>query len=99
MPVFRIFKSELFDNMELTEDEIAKNVNLTLLVCNLVINEIKLTGFWDSPPAQNRLRAELQKIFLSSGFINFPNMVVKYKELISRILEHAKANHFKMIQE
>ena len=99
MPVFRIFKSELFDNRELTEDEIAQNVNLTQHVCNSVINEIKLTGFWDSPPAQNRLKSEIQKLLLSPEFIDYPNMAKKYNELVSRIMEHAKANHFKMIQD
>jgi type I restriction enzyme R subunit len=98
MPVFRIFKTELFDNRELTDDEIAQNVNLTQHVCNLVVNEIRLTGFWDSPPAQNKLRAELQKLLLSVDFIEYPHISSKYKELISRVLEHAKANHFKMIQ-
>lgn len=99
MPIFRIFKSKLFDNKELTEDEIAQNVNLTQHVCNLVINEIRLTGFWDSPPAQNKLHAELQKLLLSTDFIDYPNMTTKYKELISEILLYAKTNHFKMIQE
>ena len=99
MPVFRIFKSELFDNRDLTEDEIAQNVNLTQQVCNIIINEIKLTGFWDSPPAQSKLRAELQRLLLSPDFVNYPNMISKYKELISRILEHSKANHYKMIQD
>lgn len=99
MPIFRIFKSKLLDNKELTEDEIAQNVNLTQHVCNLVINEIRLTGFWDSPPAQNKLHAELQKLLLSTDFIDYPNMTTKYKELISEILLYAKTNHFKMIQE
>ena len=99
MPVFRILKAELFDNRELSEDEISQNVNLTQNVCNLVINEIKLTGFWDSIPAQNKLRAELQKLLLSPDFVVYPNIILKYKELISRIMELAKANHYKMIQD
>lgn len=99
MPVFRIFKAELFDNRELLEDEISQNVNLTQHVCNLVINEIKLTGFWDSIPAQSKLRAELQKLLLSPEFVVYPQITSKYKELISRIMELAKANHFKMIQD
>lgn len=99
MPIFRIFKAELFDNRDLSEDEISQNVNLTQHVCNLVINEIKLTGFWDSIPAQNKLRAELQKLLLSAEFIIYPKITTKYKELISRIMELAKANHFKMIQD
>ena len=68
-------------------------------MCNLVINEIKLTGFWDSIAAQSKLRAELQKLLLSPEFVVYPQITSKYKELISRIMELAKANHFKMIQD
>jgi type I restriction enzyme R subunit len=98
MPIFRILKAELFDNRKLSEDEIAKNVNLTQHVCNVVINEIKLTGFWNSIPAQNRLQAELKQTLLSQEFINYSNMYTKHKELISKIMELAKTNHYKMIQ-
>ncbi len=99
MPFFRIFKAELFDNRELTEDEIAQNVNLTQHIFNLVSNELKLTGFWDSPPAQAKLKAEIQKLLLSQQFSKLPNIITKRKELISRIMEIAKTNHFKIIEE
>lgn len=99
MPFFRIFKAELFDNRELTDDEIAQNVNLTQHIFNLVVNEIRLTGFWDSTPAQLKLKAELQKLLLSPEFNKLPNIVLKRAELISRIMELAKTNHFKMTQD
>lgn len=99
MPFFRVFKAELFDNRELNENEIAKNVNLTQHVFNLVSNEIKLTGFWDSTPAQMKLKAELQKLLLSPDFGKLPNVVKKRKELISRIMEIAKTNHFRIIED
>ncbi len=99
MPFFRIFKAELFDNRDLTEDEIAQNVNLTQHIFNLVSNELKLTGFWDSPPAQAKLKAEIQKLLLSQQFSKLPNIITKRKELISRIMEIAKTNHFKIIEE
>lgn len=99
MPFFRIFKAELFDNRALTEDEIAQNVNLTQHVFNQVATEIKLTGFWDSTPAQLKLKAELQKLLLSPEFIKTPNIKLKYKELVSRIMELAKTNHFKSIRD
>ncbi len=99
MPFFRIFKSELFENKELNEDEIAQNVNLTQHVFNLVSREICLTGFWDSPPAQAKLKAELQKLLLSPGFNKLPNIILRKNELISRIMELAKTNHFKIIQD
>lgn len=99
MPIFRIFKKELFEDRTLSDDEISKNVSLTQQVVNTVIREIKLTGFWDSPPAQNRLKQELQEVLLGEAFADIPLMMGKYKVLISRILEFAKANHFKLIQD
>ncbi len=99
MPFFRIFKAELFDNRDLTEDEISKNISLTQNVFNLVATEIKLTGFWESIPAQNKLKAELQKLLLSPEFVAYPQITLKYKELISRIMELAKANHYKIVQD
>lgn len=97
MPFFRIFKAELFDNRDLTEDEIARNVNLTQHIFNLVATEIKLTGFWDSTPAQLKLKAELQKMLLSPEFKDLPNIIIKRNEIISRIMELAKTNHFKIV--
>lgn len=97
MPFFRILKVELFDNKNLTEDEIAKLVNLTQHLFNLIVREISLAGFWDSIPAQNKLKAELQKLLLSQQFLKLPNIAKKRKELISRLLELAKTNHFKII--
>ncbi len=99
MPFFRIFKAELFDNRDLTEDEIAQNVNLTQHVFQLVVNEIKLTGFWDSVPAQNKLKAELQKLLLSPEFVHLPQIVTKRMALISRIMELAKTEHFKIVRD
>ena len=99
MPFFRIFKAELFDNRELTEDEIAQNVNLTQHIFNLVSNELKLTGFWDSPPAQAKLKAEIQKLLLSPQFSKTSNIIIKRKELISRIMEISKTNHFRIIED
>ncbi|MCB2222125.1 MAG: HsdR family type I site-specific deoxyribonuclease [Bacteroidetes bacterium] len=94
MPFFRIFKAELFENKELNEDEISKNVDLTQNIFNLVRTEIQLTGFWDSVPAQNKLKAELQKLLLSAQYIDLPNIRAKYRHIVSRIMELSKSNHF-----
>lgn len=99
MPFFRIFKAELFDNRELSEDEIARNVNLTQHIFNLIATEIKLTGFWDSTPAQLKLKAELQKMLLSPEFKDLPNIITKRNEIISRLMELAKTNHFKILND
>lgn len=97
MPFFRIFQAEIFETENPTEDQIFQNVNLTQDVFNLVRNEIELTGFWDSPPAQSKLKAELQRLLVSKKYIILPNMRKKYKHLISRIMELAKVNHYIII--
>lgn len=99
MPFFRIFKAELFGDKDLSEDEIARNVNLTQHIFNLVATEIRLTGFWDSTPAQLKLKAELQKMLLSPEFKDLPNIIIKRNQIISRIMELAKTNHFKIIND
>ena len=64
MPIFRILHAELFAGRELSDDEIAQLVDLTQNVFNPIAREIRAAGFWDSIPAQNRLKAELQQLFL-----------------------------------
>lgn len=99
MPFFRIFKSELYNNAELNEEQISKNVELTIHVVEYLQTELRLLGFWASIPAQNHLRGELQKILLSSEFCTMPNMMAKYSEIISRIMEVARVNHSKIVAE
>lgn len=98
MPFFRIFKAEIFENRDLNEDEIAQNVNLTQHLFNLVATELKLTGFWDSIPAQTKLRAEIQKLLLQPEYSKLPNVVAKRKAIASRIMEVAKSNHYRIIE-
>ena len=93
MPIFRLVKVELFEDRELTEDEIAQSVNLTQHVFNLVVREIQTAGFWNSIPAQNRLKAELQQLLLSEEFSGYPKMKGKWRELVSRLIEWARENH------
>nr|WP_054549549.1 HsdR family type I site-specific deoxyribonuclease [Lysinibacillus sphaericus] len=99
MPFFRIFKAELFETESLTEDQISQNVSLTLDVFSMIKTEIELTGFWDNDhtAAQNKLKGNLQKLLLSKDYIKLPNIRGKYKELISRIMELAKVNHYYIV--
>ena len=97
MPFFRIFKKDLFDNRDLDEDEIAKMVALTQDISNTISTEIRLKGFWNSVPAQNKLKEELKKILISKEYFQMPNMFTKHSEIISRLLEHSKKNHSTII--
>jgi type I restriction enzyme R subunit len=92
MPVFRMLKAELFDNRDLTEDEIAQAVNLTQHVFNQIAQEVRTAGFWSSTPAQNRLKAELQHLLLSEEFSGYPNMLARWRPLVSRLMEWAREN-------
>ena len=97
MPFFRIFKSELFGDAELNEDQISQNVALTINITEKLQTELGFLGFWSSIPAQNRLKAEIQLILLSPDFCGLPNMIAKYQSITSRIMEVARVNHSKII--
>jgi type I restriction enzyme R subunit len=98
MPIFRMARSEFFQKEELTEDEIALNVDFTQNHFNLIERELHTIGFWKSIPAQNRLRGELQKLMLSPKYIKaIPNVRIKYKELITRLMEWARKNNNRIV--
>jgi type I restriction enzyme R subunit len=59
----------------------------------MVERELKLTGFWESIPARNKLRAELLMLFVSPRFKGLPGIVARRDALISRVLEIAERNN------
>jgi type I restriction enzyme R subunit len=75
------------------EEKIGHLVNLTQQVSLVIERELKLTGFWESIPARNKLKADLQKVLLASEFSMLPNVVAKRSHLISRVMELAKKNN------
>jgi type I restriction enzyme, R subunit len=95
IPFFRIFHTELYNNQELSEEQIGTLVNLTQHITNLLENELQLSGFWlpHRLAAQNRLKGEIQKLLLSPENLILPKMKEKYQALISRIMELAKSNN------
>jgi len=95
MPFFRLFKKELYDSQDLTEEQIATLVNLTQHLSNLLETELELNGFWEPSKltAQNRLKGEIQKLLLSPDNFQLPNMVSKVQAIISRIMEIAQDNN------
>jgi type I restriction enzyme R subunit len=72
------------------EDRISQLVDLTQKIFLVVERELKLTGFWESTPARNKLRADLQKILLAPEFAKLPYLVKNRTHIISRIMEIAK---------
>ncbi|MBN1454585.1 MAG: type I restriction endonuclease subunit R [Anaerolineales bacterium] len=99
MPIFRIFRVELFNNRELSEDEISQNVDLTQNTFNLIQREVQFAGFWRSIPAQNRLKAELQGLLLSEPYASIQNIFPRRQEIITRLMEWARENHATILRE
>ena len=93
MPFFRTLKREIFGEAELDEDEISALVSLTQHVFGEVERELKLTGFWESIPARNKLKADIQRTLLQTEFSNLPGLVQNRAHIISRIMEIAEKNN------
>ena len=97
MPFFRIFKREIFDGQELSDDQASQLIDLTKQTTELLETELQLKGFWENIPARNKLRASLQELLLSRTFYNLPNVVKKRGEIISRVMETAERNNDSLI--
>ena len=100
MPFFRLFQAELGSVMDehpdyigKPDDRIAVLVDLTQQIYNAVERELKLTGFWESIPARNKLKAELQQIVVSPQFAKVPSLISKREAIISRVMELAEAKN------
>jgi type I restriction enzyme R subunit len=93
MPFFRTLKREIFGEAELDEDKVSALVSLTQHVFGEVERELKLTGFWESIPARNKLKADIQRTFLQTEFSNLPGLVQNRAHIISRIMEIAEKNN------
>ena len=93
MPIFRAIKAELFADAAVSEDQIAKLVNLTQLVFQSVQTEARQAGFWDAVAKQARLKGELQKILVGPDYVDFGPMWEKKATIISRIMEWSRRNH------
>jgi len=93
MPIFRMLKREVFGDAELDEDAISSLVSLTQQLFDEVERELKLVGFWESIPARNKLRADIQKTLLQPEFSKLPGLVQNRTHIISRVMELAEKNN------
>ena len=75
------------------ETQISHLVNLTQQVYLVVERELRLIGFWESIPARNKLKSELQKILLSAEFSKLPGIIANWKHILSRIIEIAESKN------
>jgi len=93
MPMFRMLRKETFGDAELDDDAISSLVSLTQNLFNEVERELKLTGFWESIPARNKLKADIQKVLLQAEFAKLPRLVKNRAHIISRLMEIAEKNN------
>ena len=75
------------------DDRISYLVDLTQQVTLVVEIELRLVGFWESIPARNKLKAEIQQIFLAPKFAKVSDLVKNRAHLISRVMEIAERNN------
>jgi type I restriction enzyme R subunit len=93
MPFFRSMRREVYGESKLDEDAIALLVSLTQKLFNVIDLELRLTGFWESLPARNKLKAEIQKVLLDPDFKSLPVLIRNRNQIISRIMEIAQKNN------
>jgi len=93
MPFFRMLKKEVFGDAHLNEEAISILVSLTQQVFGDVERELNLAGFWESIPARNKLKADIQKTLLQPDFSKLPGLVKNRAHIISRVMEIAGKNN------
>jgi type I restriction enzyme R subunit len=104
MPFFRMFQTELgkawekhADYADKPDERISLLVNLTQQVYLAVERELRLTGFWESIPARNKLKADILEILLSEAFVKLPEVVSSRQVILSRIMEIAEKNNDRIL--
>ena len=75
------------------EDRISYLVDLTQQITLVIERELKLVGFWESIPARNKLKAEIQKTLLATEFAKVPDLIKNRAHVISRVMEIAEKNN------
>jgi type I restriction enzyme R subunit len=93
MPIFRMLKREIYGETELDENAISALVDLTQRIFLEVERELKLVGFWESIPARNKLKADLQRVLIEPETSKLPGVVPNRAHIISRVMEIAEKNN------
>ena len=75
------------------DERISYLVDLTQQVTLVVERELTLVGFWESIPARNKLKSEIQQVFLAPKFAKVSDLVKNRAHLISRVMEIAERNN------
>jgi type I restriction enzyme R subunit len=104
MPFFRMLQAELGNAMDQhpgyagkPDESIAVLIDLTQQIYLVIERELKLASFWESVPARNKLKAEIQQILLSESFASLPGVVSLRHQIISRVMEIAEKNNDRIL--
>ncbi|MDQ1560064.1 MAG: type restriction enzyme subunit, partial [Pyrinomonadaceae bacterium] len=91
IPFFNNYKAQFFGDAKLTDEQLALLVDLTQDVTALLETELKLKGFWERIPAQNRVKANLLDLILSPEYKDkLPDSFDKRQVFISSTMQIAK---------
>ena len=88
-----MLKKEIYSDAALDDDAISELVALTQQLFADLESELKLAGFWESIPARNKLKADIQKTLLQPEFTKLPGIVQNRAKIISRLMEIAEKNN------
>lgn len=91
MPFFRNYQKQFFGDAKLTDEQTSILVDLTQDVSEILERELKLRGFWDRIPAQNKVKANLTELILSPEYKDkLPDAFNKRQSFVSETLAIAK---------
>ena len=93
MPIFRMLRREIFGDTEPDESAMGTLVSLTQHLFEDMERELKLTGFWESIPARQKLKADLQRTLLQPDVSGLPNVLQNRSRITSRLMEIAEKNN------
>ena len=93
MPIFRMLRQEIFGDTEPDESAIGTLVSLTQHLFGDMERELRLTGFWESISARQKLKADLQRTLLQPDFSGLPSVLQNRNRITSRLMEIAEKNN------
>lgn len=93
MPIFRTLLKRLFNEENVTDDDISELVPLTQEVTDLLTAEMRTPAFWRNAILQNQLKGKLIELLMSQRYARLGQMSTRYKELVTSLMEFARHNH------
>jgi type I restriction enzyme R subunit len=93
-PFINLLSKNIYNKLEdLNEEEQEVIITLTKNIVEIIERETSMQDFWESRPAQNRLKKELQEVLLSKEFFYKGKIKDNYKTIIRELMEITEANY------